>query len=127
VAGDENALGYFGYAFYAENEDQLNAVALDTAGDLSACVEPNPDTIRDGSYPLSRPLYIYVNAERMQDPAVQEFVRFYLANAEELVQSIPYVPLPTEEYAAAAEKVEAAIAGEAEPDSAAAGAATPEA
>ena len=126
VAGDENALGYFGYAYFAENEDTVNAVAVDTAGDLSACVEPNPDTIRDGSYPLSRPLFIYVNAERMQDEAVQEFIRFYAANAAELVESIPYVPLPDEDYTALEERVEGIIAGEVEPDSSA-GAATPEA
>lgn len=127
VAGDENALGYFGYAYFTENQDALTAVSLATQEDLSDCVEPSPETIRDGSYPLSRPLYIYINAESMQDEAVQEFVRFYLANAEQLVQEVAYVPLPAEEYVAAQEKVEAAIAGEAEPDSAGTGEATPEA
>ena len=120
VGGDQNALGYFGYSFYAENEETLNAVALATTEDLSDCVEPSPETIRDGSYPLSRPLFIYVKAESLQDEAIQEFVRYYAANAETLVQSVNYVPLPTEDYAALTARVEGAISGDTEPDSAAA-------
>ena len=125
VAGDENALGYFGYAFYAGNEDRVRSVALATTEDLSDCVEPSPETIRDGSYALSRPLYIYVKGESLQDATVQEFVRFYLANAEQLVEEVAYVPLPSEQYAEAQEKAEGAISGEVEPDSASAGEATP--
>ncbi len=127
VAGDENALGYFGYAYYAGNEDRVRSVALATAEDLSDCVEPSAETIRDGSYVLSRPLYIYAKAESLKDASVQELVRFYVANAEFLVEEVGYVPLPSEEYAAAREKVEGAICGEVEPDGASAGDATPEA
>ncbi len=123
VAGDENALGYFGYAYYIENEDIVTSVAVSEGEGTDNCVEPTPDTIRDGSYVLSRPLYIYVNAESLQDPAVESFVRFYLENAETLVEEVAYIPLPSEEYTAAQEKLDGAISGEAEPDSSA----TPEA
>ena len=119
VAGDENALGYFGYAYYAENEDSLNAVAIDP-GDGN-CVAPTPETIADGSYvPLSRPLYVYVNSESLERPEVQGFMRFYVENAGELAADVGFVPSPDESYAADADKLEAAIAGEGEPDSAAA-------
>ena len=125
VAGDPNALGYFGYAYYLQNQDALGLVALATQDDLSDCVQPTPETIRDGSYALSRPLFIYVNAENLQDEATQEFVRFYLNNAETLVSEVGYVALPSEEYTTAVEKLDGAIAGETAPDSAAS--ATPEA
>ncbi|MDQ3693552.1 MAG: PstS family phosphate ABC transporter substrate-binding protein [Chloroflexota bacterium] len=130
IAGDPNALGYFGYAYYAQNESLLTDVALAASADLSDCVEPTADTIRDSSYVLSRPLYVYVNAESLQDEVVQEFIRFYLANAEALVAETGYVALPAEEYTTLTEKLDGAIAGEVEPDSAAAGTdeeATPEA
>ncbi len=123
VSGDENALGYFGYAYFIENEEILKAVAISEGDNTDNCVEPTADTIRDGSYVLSRPLFIYVNAESLQDPVVESFVRFYLENAETLVEEVAYIPLPSEEYTAAQEKLDGAISGEAEPDSAA----TPEA
>lgn len=114
VAGDENGLGFFGYAYFAENEDTLNAVEIDGG---EGCVAPSPDTIRDGTYaPLSRPLYIYVNAASMERPEVQEFVRFYIENAGTLAEEVGFVASPDEVYAEDTERVEAAIAGEAEPD-----------
>ena len=128
VAGDENALGYFGYAYYIENEDSLNAVAIDN-GDGN-CVLPSPETVRDGTYaPLSRPLYIYLNAASLDRPEIQEFMRFYLANAAELSADVGFVASPDDVYAADADKLEGAIAGTAEPDgpAGAGGEATPEA
>ena len=124
VGGDENGLGYFGYAYYAENEDTLNAVEIDSG---NGCVAPSSETIRDGSYaPLSRPLYLYVKAESMERPEVQEFARFYIANAGTLAEEIGFVASPDAVYAEDAAKVESAVAGEAEPDGPA-GEATPEA
>lgn len=114
VAGEEFGLGYFGYAYFAENEDTLNAVDIDGG---EGCVAPSPETIQDGSYaPLSRPLYIYVNAESMTRPEVQEFIRFYIENAGTLATDVGFVASPDDTYTADAEKVEAAIAGDAEPD-----------
>jgi len=89
---------------------------------LSDCVAPSPDTVRDGSYaPLSRPLYVYVKAGSMERAEIQEFMRFYIANAGALSQDVGFVDAPVESYVADQEKVEGAVAGEVEPDSASAG------
>src|SRR5690606_15511849 len=107
VAGEPNALGYFGYAYYAENQDALKLVAVDGG---EGCVRPPPETIRDGTYrPLSRPLLIYVNRRALAEPAVVEFVRFYMENAAELVPETGYVPLTPEQYQENLRKVEQAI------------------
>ena len=117
VAGDPNALGYFGYAYYIENEDTLNAVEID-GGD--GCVAPSPETAQDGTYqPLSRPLYVYVNVASLERPEVQEFVRFYVEQAPELVGEVGFVASPEESYTESADALEAAISGDS--------AATPEA
>ena len=93
VAGDVNAIGYFGYAYYAENADKLKAVEIDGG---SGCVAPTDETIGDNSYaPLSRPLFIYPNtATAAEDPALYEFVNFYLANAAKLAAEVGYVAVP---------------------------------
>src|SRR5215208_1019275 len=97
VAGDVNALGYFGLAYYEANTDTLNAVAIDN-GDGN-CVAPSPETVRDGTYaPLSRPLYVYLKAESLQRPEVQEFARFYLSQAPTLAAEVGYVASPEETY-----------------------------
>lgn len=116
VAGSPNALGYFGFAYYEANVDSLRLVPID-AGD--GPVEPSVETIGDGSYaPLSRPLFIYVNAEALQnDPAIQEFLRFYLASSAELSADVGYVALPAEVGVEQQTKLEGAISGEVAPDS----------
>ena len=96
VSSDPNALGYFGYSYYEENQDQLKAIAIDNG---EGPVTPSVETVRDGSYaPLSRPIYIYVNAAAADKPEVAEFVEFYLTNAEGLVPEVGSVPLTPEEY-----------------------------
>lgn len=116
VAGSPNALGYFGYAYYEANADSLRLVPIDN-GD--GPVEPSVETIGDGTYaPLSRPLFIYVNAESLQsDPAIQEFLRFYLASSAELSADVGYVALPGEIGAEQQSKLEGAITGDVAPDS----------
>lgn len=125
VIGSANALGYFGFAFYVENQDSLRAVPIDSG---SGPVEPTVETIADGSYaPLSRPLFIYVNAEMLQgDPALQEFVRYYLSTSDELAPDVGYIALPGDIELEQQTKLEGAISGELAPDSEAGGA-TPEA
>ncbi len=121
VIGSVNALGYFGFAYYVENQDALRAVAIDNG---SGPVEPSIETIADGSYaPLSRSLFIYANADMLQsDPALQEFVRFYLAMSDELAPDVGYIALPGEQLQAQQDKLEGAISGEVAPDSEAGGA-----
>ena len=76
IAGDRGALGYFGYAYYAENADRLKLVAID-GGD--GCVLPTEETINNGSYsPLSRPLFIYVSADALNQPHAKAFIEYYL-------------------------------------------------
>jgi phosphate transport system substrate-binding protein len=117
VAGDENALGYFGLAYYEQNQDRLKLVGVDSG---NGCVEPSADTVRDLSYaPLSRPLYVYVKAESLQRPEVQEFVKFYLASARDLVADVGYVASPDDVYVADQAELQGAIDGTATPPSAA--------
>ena len=98
VAGDRGALGYFGYAYYQENEGALKAVEVDGG---SGCVAPETSTIEDGSYsPLSRPLFIYVNTESLERPEVAAFVDYYMDNGYELTAEVGYVPVSRDDYAA---------------------------
>jgi len=101
VAGDAGGLGYFGYAYYEENQDKLRAVPIVATGKTTG-VLPSPETVKDGTYqPLARPIFIYVNATAAAfKPEVKAFVDYYLANAPTLVKEVKYVPLPTNEYAA---------------------------
>ena len=90
VAGDQNALGYFGFSYYENNRDSLKALALDG-------VEPSAETIRSGEYGLSRPLFIYVSTRALENnDAVQPFVDFYVSeqNLDRLVEAAKYVTLP---------------------------------
>ena len=90
IAGDRNSLGYFGYAYYIENADQLKLLGVDNG---EGCVKPSPETIASGTYnPLSRPLLIYVNVESLQKPQVLEFVKFYMEMGAELTAEVGYVP-----------------------------------
>ena len=93
VAGDVNAISYFGYAYYLENTDKLKAVEIDGG---SGCIAPTDETIGDNSYaPLSRPLFIYPNtAKAVESPALYEFVNFYLENAATLAAEVGYVAVP---------------------------------
>jgi phosphate transport system substrate-binding protein len=91
VAGDPDALGYFGFAYYEQNPDRVKALGVDGG---SGCVSPDRQTIVSGEYPLSRPLFIYVSRDAAGDRAVGAFVDFYLDTAAELVPQVGYVPVP---------------------------------
>jgi phosphate transport system substrate-binding protein len=97
IAGDRNALGYFGYAYYAENIDKLKLVAVDNG---EGCVTPTPDTILSGEYqPLTRPLFLYINKESLLRPEVMSFAEFYIEHGEELTREVGYVPANSSAYA----------------------------
>lgn len=110
VAGDENALGFFGLAYFEENQDKLKLVAID---DGSGCVLPNTDTVSKGEYkPLSRPLFVYVNKARIdENPAISSFISFYLENAKELSAEVGYIPLTDEIYQLAQSRYDNRVAG----------------
>jgi phosphate transport system substrate-binding protein len=95
VKAERYALGYFGYAYYAENSDAIKAVAIDT-GDGKP-VAPTVATIGDGSYqPLARPLFLYVRRKALQRPDVRQFLDFYLKSAPALAEEVGYVRAPLE-------------------------------
>jgi phosphate transport system substrate-binding protein len=93
VAADADGLGFFGYAYYQENQNKLKVVEIDSG---KGCIAPSPDTIADRSYqPLSRPEFIYINKSEADRPDVTAFVEF-LMNPEHqyLISEVGYVPLP---------------------------------
>lgn len=86
VEGSPYAIGYFGYAYYANEAEQLKAVSVNG-------VEPNETTAEDGSYPLARPLFIYSDAKIMATkPQVASFINFYLSYVNEEILDVGYFP-----------------------------------
>lgn len=113
VQNNPYALGYFGYAYYIENEDTLKALEIDSG---EGCVAPSPETVEDGTYtPLSRPLFIYVNRDEADSsPVLQDFVDFYLAeDSRELIEDTGYVTYGDDIYPAVQERFTARTAGSA--------------
>ena len=103
VAGDKNALAYFGYAYYLENKDKIKIVKIDGG---SGCIEPNADTVADGSYsPLARPIFIYVNNAELKRPEVAAFVSFYLTEGTKYVSEVGYVQIGRSNYEKELEKI----------------------
>jgi len=106
VAGDVNALGYFGLAYAIENEGRVKIVPI-VNPKTGEPVEPSLDTVKSGAYqPLSRPLFIYVSTSAVERPEVDAFVRFYLENAAALSEEVGYIPLPDEAYQLVMERFE---------------------
>ncbi|WP_299024160.1 PstS family phosphate ABC transporter substrate-binding protein [uncultured Thermanaerothrix sp.] len=110
IAGDENALGFFGLAYYEENKDKLKLVAIDNG---NGCVLPTLETVSNGTYqPLSRPIFIYVNRARVdQKDEISAFVAFYLKNASKIVKEVGYIPLTPELYELAQKRYDNRITG----------------
>jgi phosphate transport system substrate-binding protein len=100
VSGDKGGLGYFGFAYYNENKNKLDAIAIKNSE--GKFVVPSLKTVMDGSYnPLSRPLFIYLNASKAAfDPNVKKFIDFYLKHAAVLSSEVGYIPFSKSEYAA---------------------------
>ena len=96
VASDKSALGFFGFAYYMENQKKVKAVAVDGG---KGPVLPSAKTVEDGSYqPLSRPIFIYVNIKSAEKPEVRQFIEFYMKNAPTLVKEVKFFPLPAQAY-----------------------------
>ncbi len=97
VQRDVNAIGYFGYAYYAENKDKLKAVAI--VNSSGKAVMPSEAGVIDGSYnPMARPIFIYVSDAGYKRPEVKEFVEYYLVNGASMAKEVKYVPLPAKSY-----------------------------
>jgi phosphate transport system substrate-binding protein len=97
VSRDNNALGFFGFAYYEENKGKLKAVPI--VNPKGKAVTPSLDAVMAGEYePLARPIFIYVSAKSVEKPEVKEFVEYYLKNAAKLVKEVKYVPLGEADY-----------------------------
>ena len=109
IGGAGDSIGYFGFAYFQDAGQSLKAVSVD-AGE--GCVAPSFESALDGSYPLSRPLYIYTRelllAEHPVNPVLR-FVEFYLDNATVLVAEVGYVSLPPDVLQAQKDKIAAVL------------------
>jgi phosphate transport system substrate-binding protein len=106
VSGEKGGLGYFGFSYYEENQDTLNALEVD-GGD--GCVAPSVESAQDGTYkPLSRPLFVYAKTESFQRPEVKAFVQYLLDNAVQIAEDADFVPLTGEQVQKAKSDFEAA-------------------
>jgi phosphate transport system substrate-binding protein len=85
IAGEPTGLGFFGYAYYANNQESLKLIEVDGGG---GCVAPSDETVQGGTYtPLSRPIFIYVNLESLERPEVYEYVKYYIEEGLQLVMA----------------------------------------
>ncbi|HYO42942.1 MAG TPA: substrate-binding domain-containing protein [Candidatus Limnocylindrales bacterium] len=101
IAGSDTSLGWVGFAFAEENKDKVGEIQVSKEAN-GTCVAPTPETIADGSYPLSRPLFIYVNkAKAAENAAIGAYVDFYLAEGTiaTVLETVPYVNLAPEALA----------------------------
>jgi phosphate transport system substrate-binding protein len=111
IEGSDSSFGWVGFAFAEGAGDAIKELSID-GGD--GCVAPSIETIADGSYPLSRSLYIYASAASVdENPAVAEYVDFYLSDESQgaLVEEAGYVPLPDDRRSATAEVWDARTTG----------------
>ncbi len=103
VSGDKYAIGYFGFAYFLENEDKLLDIAVDG-------VQPTEATVNAGEYPLARPLFIYSDAKVMQEkPQVAAFINFYLTNVNAVIGGVGYFPAPADALTKSVEAFMAAM------------------
>lgn len=97
VEKNKDSVGYFGYNFYKQNKDKLKEVKIkDENGQLT---EPTKKTIQDGSYALSRPLYIYTNEKKLKDnEGFQDFMKFVMKDKGKSAEEAGFVALPEKDY-----------------------------
>ena len=106
VAGEKGALGYFGFSYFEENKDKLEALAVDPG---EGCVAPSVETAQNGTYkPLSRPLFVYAKRASLERPEVEAFLRYLVDNEKEIAEAARFVPLTGKHLAEA----EQALGGE---------------
>jgi phosphate transport system substrate-binding protein len=97
IEGEANSWGYFGYAYFQNNQEGLKVIKIAKEGTTG--VEPTTETIESGEYPLSRPLYIYVKDDSLSKAEVGQFVKFYLEQTPQLIADVGYVAAPQDDYA----------------------------
>jgi phosphate transport system substrate-binding protein len=91
VEGSDGGLGYFGFSYYEQNQDNLNLVAVNSG---SGCVKPSQGSISSGEYsPLSRPLFMYPSDKALQKPAVKAFMDYVVQNYDSIAAASQIVPM----------------------------------
>jgi phosphate transport system substrate-binding protein len=114
ISQDPTSLGWVGFAFVEENLDVIKPLQVDGG---AGCIEPTPETIASGEYPIARDLYIYVNTAKLaESPALEAFVDFYVTEGITTMVGtaegqVPYVPLAEEDLAATQQVWEAKETG----------------
>ncbi len=114
IAGDEGALGYFGFSYYENNRDKLKLVAVDNGN--GKAVTPDLEKIKSGEYkPLSRPLFLYVNKQSFQRPEVRAFLKYFFENARSIVENprVGYVAISDDLYRMSWQRLESGTTGSA--------------
>ena len=106
VIGTPGSWGFFGFAYYQENAEQVKAIEYD-AGE--GCVAPSLETAQDGSYAMTRPLYIYVKTEALDRPEVEAFTTYYLDNVNAIIEDVGYIPETDENLEAAKSALQDAL------------------
>lgn len=106
IAGDRLGLGFFGLAFFEENQDKLKLVPVNTG---NGPISPDSETVSNGTYALSRPLFLYINDKSAARDEIQEYIKFYLKHASKTSGNVGYVPLPQIEYTQQSEKFDSFI------------------
>jgi phosphate transport system substrate-binding protein len=107
VAGDKGALGYFGFSYYDQNRDKVKAVEIDNGG---GCIAPSVEAAQGGTYaPLSRPLFVYAKTSSLERAEVADFLTYMLENGAEIAEEADFVPLTSEQLAAAKSRLDAAL------------------
>lgn len=103
VEGSPYAIGYFGYAYFVENQGALKALNIEG-------VAPNQEDVDNGTYPLARPLFIYSDAKIIQEkPQVAAFLYFYLTNVNDNIIDVGYFPAPADAFQASLDALMTAI------------------
>lgn len=112
IKSDKNALGFFGLAYFVENQDKLKLVGVDDGKDDNGKgpILPSEETVKNKTYsPLGRPLFIYINDKAATRKEYSAFVKFYLENTKTLAKDVGYVPMSDDEIAKEIEKFNAFI------------------
>lgn len=108
VSASKFGLAYFGHGYYMANKSRVKALSVDGG---KGPIEPTDENVASGTYPLSRSLYIYVNAASLARPEIDDFVKFYLDTAKDVVHQTGYLPLKPTEYTAAKDRLAKKVLG----------------
>src|SRR5215204_5837283 len=108
VSGADGGMGYFGFSYYQENQDKVKAMQIDGG---NGCAAPSVETAQDGSYYLSRPLFVYPSASALDNQTVDAFLQFYLDNINAVAEQVGFIPMTDQQSQASQQKLDAIKSG----------------